>query len=716
MSLFHKMWFRLRALFDRGALESELDAEMRDHIARETKANVARGMNEADARRAALAAFGGVQHFREETRDARGMRWLDAFRQDAALAARSLARSPGFTLTVVLTLALGVGANAAVYSILDRIYLRAPDGISDARDLRRLYEKLPPKAPMNGSNHDMVVTQFDYATFTEMRDALHGDADLAAYLGPDSTSLGHGESAVPVRAVYVSTNYFSTLGVRSARGNFFTTADSAVDHDPGVAVITAGLWNRVYGRDPAVVGRTIEVAKRPYVVVGVAGAGFFGVELNSAEVFLPLGAYEGMMQRGQPWYKSRIETVLRLVARVPGGDDRHLGAVATVINRRANGDMRGQMRPGSSPDTLSSVIMGPIISALGPSDQPKEYAIGLRVAGVTAIVLLIACANIANLLLIRGVRRRHEVAVRLALGVSRRRLMLQFLTEGALLSAIGGVAAILFGAWGGTALRTRVLPRTHWASPPVDAKVMLLTLAIALAVGIVAALLPALGGTRLDIVDSLKPGSRGSAPARSRLRTVLLAAQTALSLVLLVGAGLFVRSVRALHVMPLGYATDEIAFGMLEFDGRDGPWSHQTERAAAFPRVAERVANTPGVLGVALAQNAPMRSASSMQTWLPGIDSAAIVGYYNAVSPEFFEVTGTRLIAGRTLTADDRRGPGGAIVVNMALAAKVWPGESALGKCAILRHKTDGCSIVVGIVEDTKLMRAFEKTPSPQYY
>ncbi|HEY2848995.1 MAG TPA: ABC transporter permease, partial [Gemmatimonadaceae bacterium] len=716
MSIFHRIWFRLRALFDRGALENELDAEMRDHIARETKANVTRGMSEAEARRTALAAFGGVQHFREETRDARGMRWLEAFRQDAALAARSLARSPGFTLTVILTLALGVGANAAIYSILDRIYLRDPDGISDARNLRRLYEKLPPKTSMNGSDHDVVVTQFDYATFAEMRDALRGNADLAAYTGPDSTSLGHGESAVPVRAAYVSTNYFSTLGVRSARGIFFTTADSAMDHDPGVAVISSGLWDRVYGLDPAIIGRKIEVAKRPYVVVGVAGAGFTGVELNSAEVFLPLGANEGGTQRGQPWYKSRVETILRLVARVPDGDDRRLRTVATVLDRRANADMRGQMRPGSSLDTVSSVITGPIIKALGPSDQPKEYAIGLRVAGVTAIVLLIACANIANLLLIRGVRRRHEVAVRLALGVSRRRLMMQFLTEGALLAAIGGVVAILFGAWGGTALRTLVLPRTHWASPPVDSKVMLLTLAIALAAGIIAALLPALGGTRLDIVDSLKPGTRGAAPGRSRIRVVLLAAQTALSLVLLVGAGLFVRSVRALHVMPLGYATDEIAFGMLEFDGPYNPWSHKAERAVAFPRVAERVASTPGVLGVALAQNAPMLSSSAQPQWLPGVDSAISAGYYNAVSPEFFAVAGMRLIAGRALNSDDRHGPGGSIVVNAAYAAKVWPRESALGKCVILARKTDGCSIVVGIVENAKVMNALDKTEWPQYY
>jgi putative ABC transport system permease protein len=715
MRVLRSILFRLRALFDRRALDDELSREFGDHIERETKANIAGGMSPGEARRAALAAFGGLQQFKEETRAAHGASWLEWLRDDARIAVRSLVKSPAFTATVVVTLALGVGANAAVFSLLNRIYLQGPAGIAHGEDLRRLYEYLPPDNPMNGTRgskapSEMYYPWFDHFTISEIRAETRGHAEIAAFTTSDSESVGTASAAVPVRVAKVSDNYFSVLGVRPAHGRFFAQSEGSVEADPGVAVLTDEFWQRAYGSDPAIVGRTITLNKASYVVIGVAPVGFTGTELNKTELFLPIGAMRDRQSGGLPWYKSRIAAYFHVIARVSDANVAGFKAAATVINRRFAADLRGQVRAGTVPDTSSTIMTGPIVEAMGPAGNPKEYAVGIRVAGVAAIVLLIACANIANLLLIRSVRRRHEVAVRLSLGVPRRRLIAQFLTEGAVLAAGGGLAAVLVAAWGGSALRAIMLPTTHWATPALDVRVLVFTLAVALIAGIAAALLPALQGSQVDIVNALKSGSRGR--SASRTRSVLLVLQTALSLVLIVGAGLFVRSLRELRAIRIGYVADELAFAWVDFDE---PGSHAAERLLALPRVAERIAALPGVRGVALASIAPMRGGMYQQMYVPGRDSA-ISPSVNLVSSGFFAVTGMRIIAGRALTADDRRGEGGSLVINEAMAKKYWPGASPLGQCVRLAKPTAGCSLVAGVAENGHRYQIVEQDAEPQYF
>jgi putative ABC transport system permease protein len=702
-------------------IRADADEELRSYIDARIEHLAARGMSPDQARIEAERRLGGTvddvrvaleeSALRREKRMELGERF-DWILQDIGVAIRGLRNAPGFTATVVLTLALGVGVNAAVFSVLDRIYLQEPAGVAKPVEVRRVYERLPANAPMNGSHELAFADQFDYPTFVAMRAELDGRAALAAFTPSDSESIGRGERAIPARVAYVSANYLAVLGVGAARGRFFASSEGTVESDPGVAVIGHALWDRAFGRDPGVVGRKVEVNKRSYVVIGVAANGFAGTDLSQAELFLPLGAFDAPVNNGKPWYKSGIATYFRMVARVPNGDDRQLDAIATIVNRRFNSDMRGQLPPGTKSDTSSTVVTGPIIAALGPGNNPKEYAIGLRLAAVAAIVLLIACANIANLLLVRAIQRRHEVAVRLALGVSRTRLIAQFLTEGVLLSALGGAAAILLAAWGGTALRRTMLPTTHWAASALNLDGLAFTLAIALLTGVAAALLPALQGSQVDIVKSLKPGSRGHERTGSRVRSTLLATQTALSLVLLVGAGLFVRSLQKLHDLPIGYAADELAFASVRFDDFA---SHRAERIAALPRAAERIASAPGVVGVALADHAPMLGGSAMKLWVPGADTT-LGAYYNSVSPEFFTVAGVRILAGRALTADDRRDPGGAVVVNATMAKQVWPRESPFGKCIILGKSTAACSTVVGIAEDSRMRSILESKPSAQYF
>jgi predicted permease len=702
-------------------IRAEANEELHSLIDARIEHLVARGMPPADARAETERRLGGAvdevrvvveQSALEREKTMQLSERFDWIRQDVGLALRGLRNAPGFTATVVLTLALGVGANAAVFSVLEQIYLREPVGVAKPGGLRRLYERLPAGAPMNGGRDVMIYPWFDYPTYAAIRGEVRDRADLALYMPSDSESIGHGASAIPARVSYVSDNYFPIFGVHPLVGRFFAPAEAQVENDPGVAVIGYALWKRAFGGDQGIVGRTIEVGKRRYVVVGVAPNGFTGLELNKTELFLPLGAFQARSDRGRPWYASMMGSYFYAVARVPNGDDRQLAAIATLVNRRSNSDMTGQAPAGTKPDTLSTVVTGPIVAALGPGNQPKEYAIGLRLAGVAAIVLLIACANIANLLIVRAVRRRHEVAVRLAPGVSRVRLMAQFLTEGVVLSALGASAAVLIAAWGGTALRRTMLPRTHWASAAIDLNVLGFTLAAALLTGIAAALIPALQGSRVDIVRSLKPGSRGHESTRSRVRSALLVTQTALSLVLLAGAGLFVRSLQKLHDVPIGYAADEIAFASADFDGIA---SHKTEQANAYPLAAERIASAPGVVGVALAEHAPMRGGTIMALFIPSADTS-MGAFYNSVSPGFFDAAGVRILKGRALTADDRRDPGGAIVVDETMARVFWPGESPLGKCVMLRTKASPCSTVVGVTADVRMMSMLETKQWPQYF
>ncbi len=700
---------------------ADADDELRSFLEMRVEHLVARGMPTADAEAEAVRRLGGTM---DEVRTAIQQSALqrektltlsdriDWIRQDTGVALRGLRNAPAFTATVVLTLALGAGANAAVFSILNRIYLRQPAGIAQSGELRRIFERLPANHPMNGDRKEMFVGGFDYPTFNAMRKEAGARADLFASTGSDSESIGRGQNAVPVRVAKVSDNYFSALRVQTARGRFFASGEGDPDHNSGVAVLSYDLWERAYSRDESIVGQKIEVNKKPYVIIGVAAKDFTGTELNKSELFLGLGALEGRQSQGRPWYLTQMGSYLRLMARVPHGDDGPFVALATVVNRRFGADLRGQQPPGTSLDTSSTIVTGPIIAALGPASNPKEYAIGIRLAGVAAIVLLIACANIANLLLVRAVRRRHEVAVRVALGVSRFRLLAQFLTEGAILSALGAAAAIIVAAWGGSLLRTLILPYTHWATPALDFQVLGFTLAVALTAGTAAALFPALRGSRVDIVSALKPGSRGGEHSRSRVRSALLAAQTALSLVLLVGAGLFVKSLRELHSVPTGYAADELAFASIDFDE---PGSHNSERLTALPRAAERIAALPGVRGVALAEIAPMRGGAYRNVYLDGRDSAVFPSY-NRVSSEFFSVTGMRIVAGRALSTDDRRGAGGSVVVNETMAKKYWPGGSAIGQCVRIDSRSAGCSLVVGVAEDGKQMSVLEKYAQAQYF
>jgi predicted permease len=639
---------------------------------------------------------------------------LEALLQDLRYAIRSLAKSPGFAVTVILTVALGVGANAAIFSLADELFLRQPTGIVDPSSLRRLY--LRTRWTEGGVAE--IQTDFEYPGFTAIANSLAPRALVAAYTRPDTLPLGHGDGASTVRGSYASATYLPLLGVKPALGHLFGADEDRMGSGSPVAVISDAFWRRQFGGDVRVLGLDVEIGRQHYTIVGVAPRGFAGADFDATEAWLPLSTRPARTYRnGQRWYEGWpvAEKVSLLMRVTPRTADAWLSTAATAGYRRErlNADRFYQ-------DSTAAVLVGPLLESLGPSITPSpEVAIGVRLIGVMVIVLIIACANVANLLLARALGRRREIAIRLAMGVSRRRLVAQLLTEGVLLSLMAGGVAVALGAWGGAALRAMLMPTIHWAGAALNAGVAVFTFALALATGLLAGLAPALRASRPDLTTALKAGAREGGHVRSGLRTTLVVAQVALSLVLVVGAGLFVRSLHSVRKMDLGLDADHLVSATVKFVNPEGHFvevfagPHSDELAAGLAVAATRLARLPGVEGTALSTSTPMVGYSMAGLFHRDGTPLARLGKRDpvliGVSQDFFTVTGVRVIHGREFRAEDRPGAALVVIVNETAAALLSPGESAIGQCVVLVLKTDPCSTVVGVVKDLHISRFIEE-------
>ncbi len=703
----------------RGAPEAGVDAELRFHFDERIAALREAGASDAMARARAEAEFGNVASVRErlvaiDTGIAeRGQRreWRDGLRGDIRYVFRSLGRSPGFVVAAALTLALGLGANAAIFALLDQLFLRPQPGIVHPADVHRIYEYQPPRPgdpPQSAARPRDVQSGFAYPQYRELRAAIPAGTPLAGY-ATGSAAFGPGYDAPKLVESYVTGDYFSLLGARPVAGRFFTPEELRIETPLALVVISARFWKAQFGASPDAVGQSIEIDGHRHLIIGVAASPFHGPDNDAVDLWVPLNTLFGFEPGQSPWYEGTNSFNIRPLFRAVAG---------TELAAAAHGAL-GVFRHGSIfPDSLAEVRIGGIVEPVVPGSDRSSVNVATRLAGVSLIILLIACANVGNLLLTRGMRRRKEIAVRLSLGVSRGRLMRLLLIEALVLALAGAGIAIGVAVWGASALRHLLLPDTHWAGGPIDMRIVGFTIALAVVAGVGASLFPAIRASRPDLVIALKAGAREGGHQRSRLRTGMLIAQAALSVVLLAGAGLFVRSLRSVETEDIGYDGDRLIFAEVSWNQELS--DHAADVVARFPDYLVQLRRLPGVEQVAYNDVAPFRGTHFIAFHLPGRDSvpraAANITTTQPVSPEYFRAVGIRVLSGRGFVDSDGSGAPLVIVVSQAVARIFWPGQNALGQCVIIGKPDAPCREVIGVVSDVHVRDIVEDKAAMQMY
>ncbi|MEP7347458.1 MAG: ABC transporter permease, partial [Gemmatimonadaceae bacterium] len=629
---------RLLRMPGRGAsIQREVDDEMRFHLTSRVEALIASGHSPAQAQELAFREFGDVADARRDlTRIDRGRvrrrrvsGWFDALRGDLVYALRGLRRSPGFAFTVIATLAVGIGVNAAMFGIVDKLLLRPAPHLVNAETLRSLYYRVTFK-----SMGTFTGDSRGYPDYLDLARDGHSFAAVAAYY-PTSLSVGKGASAAQVNGMLTTASFFPLLGVHPHVGRFFGAGEDQPHAGVPVAVLSFGYWQRAYGGASDVLGRDIELKGTRFTIVGIAPRGFRGIGTEPVDVFVPMSAL-GARMTSPEWATTYDWQWLRIVARLrPSASPERAAQEATAIFRRAH--------ENNESEKTGTAVLASVIPGRGPNEETNSR-LALLLSAVAAIVLLIAAANVANLLVSRAVRRQREIAVRTALGVSRARLVSQLLTESTLLAVLGGGGALLIAWFGGALLRRLLLPDFAPDDPLVDGRVFAVASMVALGCGLFTGLAPMLGSHRIDLVAALKSGAREGGYRRSRLRTTLLVVQAALSVTLLIGAALFVRSLSNALSVDLGYDARHTLVASQDLSSA----GYDRARSVEFMRQARvKLSAIPGIAEASVSVTVPFMSSWSTEFRIAGIDSLPRLPdggpYINGVSSNYFSTMGMRI-------------------------------------------------------------------------
>jgi len=703
----------LGGLFRSTRLERELDEELQSYLESSVDAKVRSGMTPEDARRAARAEFGSIDAVKDHTRDVGWETTVEQLWRDMKYAMRTLRKSPAFAAVVVLTLTVGIGANSAIFSAVNAIMLRALPA-ERPQELVSVTALYPDGAePFSYTAYRRIAT--DGATLV--------DALAASTARREALTIDGPPEAVDLK--WVSGNYFTTLGVSTTVGRPLLLSDDPQPPGTAVAVISDTFWARRFGRDPAIVGRTVRTSGTAFVIVGVARRGFASeTPGESVDLWMPLSA----KPNAPSWIWSGHSTTW-----------------LSVLARRRQGVSLAQARAGLEPvyqrvrdemaaDTDSADFRRSVLASRLRVSQASAGVSRIRdnlatplmlLMGIVALVLLVACANVANLMLTRAVTRRREMAVCLALGAGRSRLIRQGTLEALFLAAFGGVGGFLLAIWGTSALSSLlsgVLPVILDITP--DGRVLAFAVAISCATAVLFGFLPSVSATALDPLNVLRShGGAGRGASRIPFGRTLVAMQIAVSLVLLVAAGLFVRSLTRLKDVDLGFDPNQVVLFGVSPPADQQPISIETRRQL-YGRMLERAKSVPGVDRA----SASFSGVLSSETWrnviaIEGVaspDGRTRRTFANVITPAYFDVMRIAVLRGRGFTDDDRAQAARVAIVNDAFARQFFGGVVPIGKRVGL-CSSESCGPatsmmdIVGVVEDAKYSNLRQPAPPILY-
>lgn len=628
---------------------------------------------------------------------------MNSLINDLRYGLRVLLKTPAFSLVAVISLALGIGLNTAIFSVVNAVLIRPLPVVKQQNRLVWL------RAPIS------------YPDYVDYRGQAQSFEGMAAITGMQDFSVTSGSEPQLVKGEYVTENYFDVLGVSAAMGRAFVEEDET--RQAPVVILSEHLWRTSFASDANIVGRQISLNGFGFTVVGVMPKNFIGTEVGlNRELWLPLSmqrllnppAAARVADPGSNLFENRNSHWLAVFALLkPDVSRESAGSELTEVARRVAENYRGKVEA----ETLRSVQLLRMSGGMDPRDQEEVMSVAGIAMGVVALVLLIACANIASLLLARAAIRRRETAIRQALGASRRRLVRQWLTESVLLGIAGGAVGLILALWANQLLVSR-LQSTPLAALDfkLDYRVLAFTLVVSVATGIVFGLAPALQASRLNIVMALKSDALKVAGAhRSYLRNAFVTVQLILSVVLLVGSGLFIRALQRASSIDPGFTVERalltpINLGLLRYD--------KTAGDVFYRDLLARIQAQPGVEQATLVRFPQMGSSfAQFQVFTEGSGPAGegMSTGFNVVGPNYFKTMGTALLRGREFTDADRDGAPGAVVINETLATRLWANEDALGKRVSIAGPKGPFLEVVGVARDSKY-RTLGETPRPYVY
>ncbi|MGA9771425.1 MAG: ABC transporter permease [Blastocatellia bacterium] len=675
---------RLHALVRREAVIEDIEEEMRAHVEMETESLIERGMRPEEARRAALKSFGNLGRMKELAYDVRGGGMLETLWQDLRFGARMLLKHPGFTLIAALTLALGIGANTAIFSVVNSLLLR-PLPFSEPDKLVQIWE-----ANVKRGRSEMPAS---FPNFADWRDQNHVFEQVVAYTDGSFNLTGTGESE-RIRSALVSPAFFSTLGINPILGRVFLPEEDKKNKVFSV-VMGQRLWQRRFDSDPNIVGKSINLNGDSFTVVGViAQNAHLPLLPVDIELWVPVSHGFSFTERGAHYLQVLARLKLEVTIQQAQSE------MDSIANSLAEHYPDSNTNFGIRLVPLQQQIVGDFKTAL------------LVLLGAVVFVLLIASANVANMLLARAATRQKEIAIRMALGAGRARLIRQLLTESMLLAFAGGLVGLLLALWGIdllVAFSPFDIPRVKEVA--IDGRVLGFTLGVSILTGIIFGFAPALQASRPDLNETLKEGGRSASGGigRQRVRSLLVVAEIALSLVLLVGAGLLMRSFIKLQSVNPGFDSRNVLTMQLDLSGPN--YKTGTQVIAFHNLLLERIKALPGIESASTRSYTPVASDAPFAYLSFAIEGVPIdianrsVAYYNAVSTDYFQTMGIPVLKGRQFDEHDVRKAQNVAMVNETAARRFFPDEDPIGKRVSFNDENpteQDWATIIGVVKDTK--------------